>query len=55
MDKSAKREISITTDMIVGFPGETEADFAETLSLLERWDTTRFSPSSTRRGRIRPL
>src|SRR5947199_7088463 len=33
--KSAKREISITSDVIVGFPGETEADFAETLSLLE--------------------
>ncbi len=33
--KTAKREISITTDVIVGFPGETEADFAQTLSLLE--------------------
>jgi tRNA-2-methylthio-N6-dimethylallyladenosine synthase len=32
--KSAKREISITSDMIVGFPGETEKDFAETLSLM---------------------
>ena len=33
--KAAKREISITTDVIVGFPGETQADFDETLSLLD--------------------
>ena len=33
--KTARREISITTDVIVGFPGESEADFAETLSLLD--------------------
>ena len=33
--KSAKRDIAITTDVIVGFPGETEADLDETLALLE--------------------
>lgn len=33
--KSARPGIKLTGDMIVGFPGETEAEFAETLSLME--------------------
>jgi tRNA-2-methylthio-N6-dimethylallyladenosine synthase len=33
--KAARREISMTSDIIVGFPGETEADLEETATLLE--------------------
>jgi len=33
--KEAKRPISLTTDVIVGFPGETNSDFEQTITLLD--------------------
>jgi tRNA-2-methylthio-N6-dimethylallyladenosine synthase len=34
--KAAKRPISLSTDIIVGFPGETAEDFIETMDLLQQ-------------------
>jgi tRNA-2-methylthio-N6-dimethylallyladenosine synthase len=35
MIREARRPISVTSDIIVGFPGETEEDLEETLTLLD--------------------
>lgn len=50
--KSLKRNISITTDIIVGFPGETEVDFKKTLSLIkyEKFDMIYIGIYSPRPG-----
>lgn len=34
--KQARPDIALTTDLIVGFPGETDADFEATMEMVER-------------------
>jgi len=34
--KSSQRRLSLTSDIIVGFPGESEGDFAKTMQLVRR-------------------
>lgn len=36
--RTAMPELAVTTDIIVGFPGETEADFQQTLAVAEAGD-----------------
>jgi tRNA-2-methylthio-N6-dimethylallyladenosine synthase len=49
--RAAMPEASITTDIIVGFPGETEEDFLETMKVVE---TARFSGAFTFQYSKRP-
>ncbi|MFT4297094.1 MAG: tRNA (N6-isopentenyl adenosine(37)-C2)-methylthiotransferase MiaB [Micropruina sp.] len=49
--RAAMPHAAITTDVIVGFPGETEDDFAETLRVVE---ASRFAAAFTFQYSIRP-
>ena len=49
--RAAIPDAAITTDIIVGFPGETEADFAETMRVVE---ASRFAAAFTFQYSIRP-
>ncbi|MGO9078028.1 MAG: tRNA (N6-isopentenyl adenosine(37)-C2)-methylthiotransferase MiaB [Streptosporangiaceae bacterium] len=49
--RSAMPDAAITTDIIVGFPGETERDFADTLDLVRQ---ARFAGAFTFKYSIRP-
>jgi tRNA-2-methylthio-N6-dimethylallyladenosine synthase len=49
--RAAIPDAAITTDIIVGFPGETERDFAATLDLVRR---ARFAGAFTFRYSVRP-
>jgi tRNA-2-methylthio-N6-dimethylallyladenosine synthase len=50
--KNAKRNYALTTDIIVGFPGETEEDFEATMRLVEycQYDAIYIFKYSERRG-----
>jgi tRNA-2-methylthio-N6-dimethylallyladenosine synthase len=60
--RQARNEIAITTDVIVGFPGEDEDDYARTRDLVEeiqfdnafifRYSTRRDTPAATMVGQI---
>jgi threonylcarbamoyladenosine tRNA methylthiotransferase MtaB len=50
--RTTRPDVAVTTDVIVGFPGETEADFAETLAMIAevRFAGVHLFPFSVRAG-----
>ncbi len=50
--KSSPRDVSLTTDIIVGFPGETEDDFLKTVEMVEycKFDSSYIFKYSPRPG-----
>ena len=52
MVRAAIPDVAVTTDIIVGFPGETEDEFADTLSLV---DEARYDAAYTFQYSSRPM
>ena len=54
MIKDSRKDISITSDIIVGFPGETDEDFEETLSVVHasKFDSIFMYKFSSRPGTL---
>lgn len=52
--RKIRPDISITTDLIVGFPGETEEDFNETLETIKKVEFSKIHvfPFSVRKGTV---
>ena len=60
--RQARKDVALTTDVIVGFPGEEEEDYAQTRALVEeiqfdnafvfRYSTRRDTPAATMTGQI---
>jgi len=44
-------DVAITSDVIVGFPGETGGDFEQTLDVVKRIEFDHLFPSSIRTGK----